>query len=71
MFDKQFDAFRASGRQITAEELCEAVDEVKDLVYKQWYTSLSKDSDGREECYRQLKGIDTVMGKLISGNWSK
>lgn len=71
MFDKQFDAFKSSGRHITAQELCEAVEEVKDLVYKQWYTSLSKDSEGREECFRQLKGIDTVMGKLISGNWSK
>ena len=70
MIESQLKKFRESGRNISAQELCEAVYEVKELVYKQWYNSLSKDSEGREECFRQLKGIDAVMGKLISDNWS-
>ena len=70
MIESQLKKFSESGKQISAKDLCRAVEEVKELVYKQWYTSLSKDSEGREECFRQLKGIDTVMGKLISDNWS-
>ena len=70
MIESQLKKFKESGRMISAEELVEAVDEVKNLVYKQWETSLSKDSEGREECFRQLRGIDTVMGKLISEHWS-
>ena len=70
MIESQLKKFKESGKNITAEEIVTAVDEVKDLIYKQWYTSLSKDSEGREECFRQMRGIDTVMGKLISDNWS-
>ena len=66
-----FDKFLESNRQITAKELVEAVEAVKTQIRSQFETSPSKDSEGREECYRQLKGIDMVMINLISDNWSK
>ena len=66
-----FEDFKKSNRTISAEELVEAVESVKTQIRSQFETSPSKDSEGREECYRQLKGIDMVMINLISDNWSK
>ena len=66
-----FDKFLESRRQISAEELVEAVENVKTQIRNQYENSPSKDSEGREEAYRQLKGIDMVMINLISDNWSK
>ena len=65
-----FDKFLESRRQISAEELVEAVENVKTQIRNQYENSPSKDSEGREEAYRQLKGIDMVMLNLISDNWS-
>ena len=65
-----FDKFLESNRQITAKELVEAVENVKTLIRSQYENSPSTDSEGREEAYRQLKGIDMVMLNLISDNWS-
>ena len=61
---------RDSNRQISSMELVEAVENVKKLIHNQFETSPSKDSEGREECYRQLKGVEMVMINLISDNWS-
>ena len=62
--------FAESNRQINSAELVEAVGKAKTRILNQFETSPSKDSEGREECYRQLKGIDMVMINLISDNWS-
>lgn len=70
MFDKVFQKFADSNISVQSGEIVEAVNEIKDLIHAQWVDSPSKDLDGREECYRQIKGIDTVMTKLIS-RWSK
>lgn len=64
------DAFKNSGKHITSRELVEAVENVRTLIHSQFENSPSKDSEGREECYRQLKGIELVMINLISENWS-
>lgn len=64
-----FDKFKESNRVISAREIVEAVEETKLMLHKTWETSLSNNSDGREELYRQVKGIDTVMMKLISDKW--
>ncbi len=66
----ELDKFKESGRVIQAKELVEAVENVKKLIRNQYENSPSKDSEGREEAYRQLKGIDMVMLNLISDNWS-
>ena len=66
----ELEKFRDSNRQISSRELVEAVENVKKLIHNQFEVSPSKDSEGREECYRQLKGIEAVMINLISDNWS-
>ena len=66
----ELEKFRDSNRQISSMELVEAVENVKKLIHNQFETSPSKDSEGREECYRQLKGVEMVMINLISDNWS-
>jgi hypothetical protein len=61
----EMEKFRDSNRQISSTELVEAVENVKRLIHNQFETSPSKDSEGREECYRQIKGIEMGFLQLI------
>ena len=57
--------FGQSGKQITSAELVEAMEKSIKTIHTMWETSPSKDSVGREECYRQVKGIEMVVMQLI------
>ena len=52
-------------RMISPAELEAAVENTKKTIHTLWETSLSKDSDGRDDLYRQIKGIDMVVLQLI------
>jgi len=50
---------------IPSGKLYEAIEKTRDTIHTMWEDSPSKDSEGREDCYRQLKGLDMVMLRLI------
>jgi hypothetical protein len=52
-------------RMISPTELETAVENVKNTLHTMWATSLSKDSDGREDCYYQIKALDMAVLQLI------
>ena len=64
MFD--LDKFKESGYQVTSGQLVEAYREIKDRLHTAWESSPSAEGEGREEIYRQLRGLDSVMNQLIS-----
>lgn len=40
---------------------------IRERLIKAWTTSPSEDRDGREEIYRQIKGLDSIINSLITG----
>ena len=70
MLSEQLQAFKESPRTFTAREIAEAYEEIRERLMNRWSTSLSADGDGREELYRQLRGLDAIIDELVAG-WSK
>jgi len=69
VLSEQLEKFKSSGRTLSSSEVVETYLEVKDRLTLAWQNSLSADGDGREELYRQIKGLEAVMNQLIS-EWS-
>lgn len=70
MLPNQIEKYRNSSRTFRSSEVIEAYLKVRDRLLNAWQSSLSPDGEGREELYRQLKGIDAVMDQLFT-DWSE
>ena len=69
MLSQTLDKFKNSGRTFTSQEIVEKYERLQETLTNAWRSTPSADRDGREELYRQIKGIDAIMDKLIS-EWS-
>ena len=58
--------FKTSGKQFSSMEIVEAYESIRGRLINGWSNSLSKDSDGREQIYSQLKGLDAILLELIT-----
>ena len=67
MLPETLEKFKTSGKQLSSQEVVEAYLSKRRLLLEAWLTSPSADNDGREQLYRQVKGLDAIMDQLISG----
>ena len=70
MLSEQLQTFKQSNQTFTAQEIAETYEAIRKRLTERWSTSLSNDGDGREELYRQLRGLDAIIDELVAG-WSK
>jgi hypothetical protein len=70
MLSDQIENFKRSGITLSAADIVDTYQNITDGLINQWAFSSSADGDGREEVYRQLRGLEAIMTRLISG-WSK
>ena len=66
MLADKLEKLKNSSKTITAEELINTYQSIHSQLHASWQTTLSGDHEGREEIYRQIKGLDAVFIKLVS-----
>jgi len=57
--------FKNSNLTVSAHELIEATEKAVNIIHTQWENSPSEDVDGREDLYREIRGIRMGMLRLI------
>lgn len=70
MLSEQIETFRQSSRTFTASEIVDTYEDIKLRLLNAWIASPSSDGEGREELYRQLRGLESILDQLVAG-WGK
>ena len=57
--------FKDSNLTVSAHELIKATEDAVDTIHSQWENSPSEDVDGREDLFREIRGIRMGMLRVI------
>jgi hypothetical protein len=69
VLDESIKNFGESGSVVSARELVDKYHYIRGFLTKGLLESPIERRDYREECYLQLKALDTLMNTLITNGW--
>ncbi len=69
MLPERIEALKRAPITLTSTQVIDKYLEVRSRLINAWQTSQSNDYEGREDLFRQLKGLDAVIDQLFN-NWS-
>jgi hypothetical protein len=67
MLPEEVKRFRDSNRQLSSKQIVDACERRIETLKSMWASSPSNDRDGREEYYREYRGIVHALNELVRG----